>query len=160
MQRTNKLDKLDLAILSQLQLNARITNQDLAKHVSLSPSACLARVRRLEDAGLVKRYIADIDIGAIQPTMTVFTAIKLENHTPDDFDRFDAAIEKLPEVVECHQVSGDHDYLLKVVCADMDAYRNFSDDLLRRQIGVASTTSIFTMKISKPFSGFKLPTNV
>src|SRR6185295_8994748 len=106
-----KLDRLDLRILSQLQKNGRITNVDLAEAVGLSPSPCLIRVKRLEQAGYIAGYGAQLRLEKLGDTLTVFTEVTLSDHHREDFVRFEAAIREVDEILECHLVSGGYDYL-------------------------------------------------
>ncbi|MGK2285243.1 Lrp/AsnC family transcriptional regulator [Pedomonas sp. V897] len=150
------LDALDRRILQTLQQNARITNQALAEAVNLSPSACLARVRRLEAAGLILGAHAAIDIERVAPTVVVFAEVTLSSHHPQDFARFEQAMESLPAVVEAAQVSGHFDYLLKVAVPDINAWRRLADALLAGDYGVAKITSLIRMAEVKRFTGYPI----
>ena len=108
-----KIDRLDLRILAQLQKNGRMTNVDLADAVGLSPSPCLIRVKRLEQAGYIAGYGAHLRLEKLGDTLTVFTEVTLSDHRREDFARFEAAIREVDEVLECHLVSGGYDYLLQ-----------------------------------------------
>src|SRR5438874_6640217 len=110
-----KVDRLDLRILAQLQKNGRMTNVDLADAVGLSPSPCLTRVKRLEQAGYITGYGAQLQLRKLGEVLLVFTEMTLSDHRRDDFARFEAAIRNVPEIIECHLVSGGYDYLLKFV---------------------------------------------
>ncbi len=149
-------DAIDLRILALLQANARLTNQALADAVHLSPSACLARVRRLEKAGVVQGAHAAIDVERVRPLLVVFAEVTLANHRLEDFTRFEAAIAALPEVVAADQVSGGFDYLLKVAVADINAWRQLADRLLVDGSGVAKIISHVRMAETKRFSGYPL----
>ncbi|MBB6559306.1 DNA-binding Lrp family transcriptional regulator [Acidovorax soli] len=105
-----KIDRLDLRILAQLQKNGRMTNVDLADAVGLSPSPCLIRVKRLEHAGYIAGYGAQLRLEKLGDTLTVFTEVTLSDHRREDFSRFEAAIREVDEVLECHLVSGGYDY--------------------------------------------------
>jgi DNA-binding Lrp family transcriptional regulator len=113
------LDRIDLKILAILQEDGRITNQALAEKVALSPSACLARVRRLEADGLILGYHARLDVERIRPTVTVYGEVTLKSHRPADLLKFEAVLAQIPEVIEAAQVSGPFDYLIKVVSPDV-----------------------------------------
>lgn len=113
------LDRIDRRILTVLQADGRITNQDLAGQVALSPSACLARVRRLERAGVIEGYQARLNPWALGPRLILFAEIWLKRHHLEDLARFEAVIAEIPEIVEASQVSGAFDYLLKVVVPNM-----------------------------------------
>ncbi len=147
------LDRIDLKILAFLQADGRITNQALADKVALSPSACLARVRRLETEGLILGYHARLDIERIRPTVTVYGEVTLKSHRPADLLKFEAALAEIPEVVEAAQVSGPFDYLIKVVSPDVRAWGELADYLLQEGLGVDKIASHILMKDAKPFRG-------
>jgi DNA-binding Lrp family transcriptional regulator len=141
-----KLDRIDINILAQLQRNGRITNIELAKNVALSPSPCLLRVKRLEEAGYITSYNARIDLSKLGETITVFTEITLSNHHREDFVKFETAIRAIDEVIECHLVSGGYDYLLKFVTRGVAHYQSVIEDILEREIGVAKFFSYIVIK--------------
>lgn len=147
------LDRIDLKILAILQADGRITNQALAEQVALSPSACLARVRRLEANGLILGYHARLDIERIRPTVTVYGEVTLKSHRPADLLEFEAALAQIPEVVEAAQVSGPFDYLIKAVCPDVRAWGELADRLLQEGLGVDKIASHILMKDAKPYRG-------
>jgi DNA-binding Lrp family transcriptional regulator len=136
MNHHSKLDRADLRILSGLQKNARITNVDLAEAVCLSPSPCLARLRRLEQAGYLAGYGAQIRLDRLGDTLTAFTEVTLADHRPDDFSRFEAGIRPIEEIVACHLVSGGYDYLLKFITRGIQHYQALLDGLLARGLGI------------------------
>src|SRR5688500_5520326 len=105
------LNRIDRRILAQLQAEGRLTNQALADRVALSPSACLARVRRLEQAGIIQGYHARLDPFRIDVGLVLFAEVTLKGHGPEELAQFDAAIEAMPQVVEASHVSGEYDYL-------------------------------------------------
>lgn len=150
------LDSIDRRILQTLQENARITNQALAQVVNLSPSACLARVRRLEAEGLLMGAHAAVDIEQIQPTVVVFAEVRLASHHPQDFARFEEKIQALPQVIEAAQVSGSFDYLLKVAVPDINSWRLLADSLSTENYGVAQITSLIRMAEVKRFTGYPI----
>jgi DNA-binding Lrp family transcriptional regulator len=141
-----KLDRIDIAILAQLQRNGRMSNVDLADAVALSPSPCLQRVRRLEAAGYITGYGAHIDLAKFGGTVTVFTEITLAEHTREAFIRFEAALGGIEEVVECHMVSGGYDYLLKFVARGIAQYQTVIEAMLDRRIGIARYFSFVVIK--------------
>ena len=141
-----KLDRIDINILAQLQRNGRITNIELAKNVALSPSPCLLRVKRLEEAGYITSYNARIDLSKLGETITVFTEVTLSNHHREDFVKFETAIRAIDEVIECHLVSGGYDYLLKFVTRGVAHYQSVMEDILEREIGVAKYFSYIVIK--------------
>lgn len=144
------IDAFDRAILERLQEDGRISNQDLAAAVNLSPSPCLRRVRRLEEEGLIEGYVARLNARKLGLKLTAFLHISMDRHTPERFDNFEAAIVDFPEVLECHLVTGqDADYLLKVVVEDMDDYQQFLLDKVTRIGGVTGVHSSFVLKSPK-----------
>ncbi|NUA28474.1 Lrp/AsnC family transcriptional regulator [Cupriavidus basilensis] len=146
MNDSKKLDRLDLRILSHLQKNGRITNVDLAEAVGLSPSPCLIRVKRLEQAGYVVGYGAQVQLEKLGDTLTVFTEITLSNHRRDDFVRFETSIRGIDEIMECHLVSGGYDYLLKFITRGVNHYQSIIDELLDRSIGIEKYFSYIVIK--------------
>ena len=113
--KNTKLDKIDLRILQTLQKDGRITNQNLAERVNLSPSSCLQRVRRLDQAGVISYYQAHLNLGSIARHIICLATISVKNHTQEEFNAFEDLIESIPEVVECYTVSGESDLLMKVI---------------------------------------------
>ncbi len=152
------LDRLDLRILAILQADGRITNQALAEQVALSPSACLARVRRLEADGLILGYHARLDIERIRPTVTIYGEVTLKSHRPADLAAFEAVLSEIPEVVEAAQVSGPFDYLIKVVTHDVRAWGALADRLLQEGLGDDKIASHILMKDAKPYRGTPVTT--
>jgi len=152
----SKINKIDLKILSILQTNARITNQQLAEQVHLSASACLSRVKRLESDGVLKRYVTEIDLDRLAPHVEAFTEVTLENHSPDDFKSFNAAIASVAEVTDSYKISGAYDYLLKFVCTDVKTYNTVSEDLITSDVGIAKMNTLIILERTKEFSGFPL----
>ncbi|WP_353224566.1 Lrp/AsnC family transcriptional regulator [Salinisphaera hydrothermalis] len=150
-----KLDRTDIRILHELQQQGRITNAKLAELVHLSPSPCLMRVKKLQQAGYITGYSALIDIAKLGPTITVFTEITLQNHRHGDFDRFQRAIEKIEACVECHLMSGGYDYLLKFVCRDVGEYQTIIENLGDGEIGIDKYFSFVVMR--SPFVKNHLP---
>jgi DNA-binding Lrp family transcriptional regulator len=150
------LDRTDLKILQTLQAEGRVSNQTLAARVSLSPSACLARVRQLEADGVIAGYHAHIVIEEVRPTVIILAEIVLQRHNPQEFARFEAAIKKIPEIVEAAQVSGQFDYLLKVVVPDIRAWREVAGRLQDSDAGVEKVFTHIVLKEAKAFSGFPL----
>jgi DNA-binding Lrp family transcriptional regulator len=149
MQNRAKIDAKDRKLLRALQDNGRISNQALADRVGLSPSACLARLRRLEQDGLIRGYHADIAVERLQPQLILFAELILGSHDPRDFAKVEAALHGQPEVLEAHQISGRFDYLIKVLVADVDAWRVFSDTLLEHVPSIAKISSHIAMKACK-----------
>ncbi|MCG8314536.1 MAG: Lrp/AsnC family transcriptional regulator [Pseudomonadales bacterium] len=142
-----KLDRYDRAILETLQRDGRISNQELADSIGLSPSPCLRRVRALEDSGLIDGYVALVNARKLGLTLMSFIHISMDKHTPDRFESFESTINSYPEVVECHLITGQSaDYLLKVIVKDMDGYQQFLLNKLTRIEGVSGVHSSFVMK--------------
>ncbi len=148
------LDRIDRRILEVLQADGRITNQALSERVALSPSACLARVRRLERAGVIDGYMARLNPLTLGPRLVVFAEIWLERHHPTNFAAFEAALAGIPEVVEASHVTGDFDYLLKVVVPDMASWTRLAEDLVARDIGVDRVSTHVLMSKPKIFRGY------
>ncbi len=140
------LDAIDRRILHHLQENARISNVELARAVGLSPSPCSRRVRDLEEVGIVKEYVTLIDPAAADLPVSVFINVTLEKQVEQDLEVFESAVTDLPEVMECYLMTGDADYLLRVVIADLEAYKSFLMDHLTRIPGVANIRSSFALK--------------
>jgi Lrp/AsnC family leucine-responsive transcriptional regulator len=140
------LDAVDRKILVQLQANGRMSLAELAEKVGLSASPCLRRVRMLEKAGVISRYVAVLDQRAVGLPVSVFVSIKLERQKQDALDRFAKAIERWPEVLECYLMTGPRDYWLRVVVPDLAAYERFVRQKLTRLEGIASIESSFALE--------------
>ena len=140
------LDAIDRRILSTLQDDARISNVALAERVGLSPTPCLRRVRALEEAGVINRYAALVDQAAVGLPVSVFISVSLERQVEGALEAFETRVRERPEVMECYLMTGDSDYLLRVVTADLSAYERFLMDHLTRIPGVASIRSSFALK--------------
>jgi DNA-binding Lrp family transcriptional regulator len=151
------LDVIDRKILAALQENARISNADLARTVGLSPSACSRRVHDLEESGLIRRYAALIDPEVAGMPVSVFVNVTLEKQVEGDLEVFEAAVAALPEVMECYLMTGDSDYLLRVVASDVAAFRTFLMDHLTRIPGVANIQSSFALNQVKYLTALPLP---
>jgi Lrp/AsnC family leucine-responsive transcriptional regulator len=144
--RNLRLDSIDRRILKELQADGRISFTDLAPKVGLTTSPCLERVRRLERAGVIKGYTATLDPGALDAGMLVFVELSLTYTTPEIFAEFKRAIARLPEILECHLVSGDFDYLIKMRVPDMNAYRALLGQLLVHLPGVRNSKTLVVME--------------
>ncbi len=142
----NDLDTTDRRILEVLQNDARIANVDLARQVNLSPSPCLRRVRRLEEDGYVRGYVSLLDPAAIGLPVSVSVQVSLEKQVVDALDEFERRIVSHSEVMECYLMTGDSDYLLRVVAPDIAAFQRFMLDHLTRIPCVASIKSSFALK--------------
>lgn len=141
-----KLDAIDRRILKALQRDGRLQNIELAKQVGLSPSPCLRRVRLLEEAGVIERYVAVLNAAKVGKALTVFARVWLKGQDAETVDHFTDAIRQLPEVVECHLMAGDCDFLLRIVAADLDEYRRFQVEHLTRIQGVQSVKTEIPMQ--------------
>ena len=140
------LDAIDRRILHELQENARISNADLARAVGLSPSPCLRRVRELEQSGVIRGHVALLSPSAVGLPVSVFVQVTLERQVEKALDVFEASVLDRPEVMECYLMTGDADYLLRVVVADLAAYEAFLKSYLTRVPGVSSIKSSFALK--------------
>ncbi|MGY5808198.1 Lrp/AsnC family transcriptional regulator [Rhizobium sp. LEGMi198b] len=141
-----KLDSLDRAILRVLQQDGKIQNTELAAKVGLSPSPCLRRVKLLEEAGIIKQYVAILDPAKLDMGFTVFVRIWLSSQDEETTTAFYEAAEKLPQVVECHLMAGDCDFLLRVVASDLEGYRRFQMEHLGRIKGVRNIKTEIPMQ--------------
>jgi len=141
-----KLDKQDRAILSALQRDGRMPNATLAQTVNLSESACLRRVRALEESGLIEGYAAQLNQQLAGYPVNVFVSITLDRQAQTDLQSFDAAMRAIPEVMECYLMTGEHDYLLRVVVADMSDFERIHSRQLTRLPGVARVHSSFALR--------------
>ena len=118
-----KLDNIDRKILEILQLNAKITNAQLAKEISLSPAPTLERVKKLENSGIIKSYHASLDKEKIGLSVSTFVMVTLKGHNKINIDFFTNAIDEIPEVIECHHITGTSDFMLKIISYDIAAYQ-------------------------------------
>ncbi len=150
------LDRIDQNIISALQQSARMTNQQLAEEVGLSPSSCLARVRKLEEDGCLGPYQAMVNLDRLCRYITCIAMVTLENHRQEDFRKFESFVETLPEVVQCDTVSGGCDFILRLVCADMERYHVVNERLLNSGASVENIKTHVVMTENKKFSGFPL----
>ncbi|MCF1450652.1 MULTISPECIES: Lrp/AsnC family transcriptional regulator [Rhizobium/Agrobacterium group] len=150
-----RLDDIDRRILKALQRNGRIQNVELAKEVGLSPSPCLRRVKLLEEAGIISRYVAVLDQMKIGLTLSMFARVWLTSQDAETIDLFIAAMSKLPEVVECYIMLGESDALLRVVVSDLDGYRRFQSTHLTRKNGIQNVKTDVPSEVVK--QTFALP---
>lgn len=143
----DSLDRFDRRILEILQIEGRISNQALAERVSLSPSPCLRRVRALEAAGLITGYRATVDDRQLGYGLNVVLMIRMDEHTPERFEQFEARVAELPEVQECLLITGqDAEYLLHISVVDMDDYQRLLLQHITRIPGVAGVHSSFVLR--------------
>jgi len=142
-----KLDRYDRQILTILQEEGRISNQELADRIGLSPSPCLRRVQAIEKAGLITGYRALVDAKALGLSLMAIIQISMDQHTPERFENFEAKVRAIPDVLECLLITGqDADYLLKVVVRDMDAYQELLLNRITRIAGVSGVHSSFVLR--------------
>jgi Lrp/AsnC family leucine-responsive transcriptional regulator len=143
------MDKFDIAILKAVQNDGRLSNRDLARKVSLSPSPSWRRLRALEEAGVINHYAAVVDRHKVGLSIMGFAHVTLHDHSSEKVRKFDQAIMSAPQVLECHATSGGHDYMLKVVAPDMASYQDFLSEYLLK-IGVVRTVNTsFALKQQK-----------
>lgn len=140
-----QLDAIDIKIIRALQSDGKMTIGDLAEQVGLSASPCARRVRILEQAGIIKGYSAVIDQTKVGLPISAFASIKLERQREEDLDRFAQAVAKWPEVVDCYLMTGQRDYLMRIVARDLEAYEQFLKQKLTRLDGVASIETSFAL---------------
>ena len=141
-----ELDGRGILKISHLQRNGRISNVDLANSVGLSPSPCLIRVKRLEKAGYIAGYGAHVELAKLGSMQVVFTQVTLSDHRREDFDRFEAAVRNIDEVVECHLVSGGFDYLLKFITCGVAHYHSIAEKVLRQSVNIEKYFSYIVIK--------------
>jgi DNA-binding Lrp family transcriptional regulator len=153
-----RLDKINQNILSLLQSDARITNQTLADKVNLSPSSCLNRVKKLEEAGLIGPYIGVVNLEKACRSVMAIITVKLQNQSTEGFQNFLHCAKAIPELVECYTVSGSFDMFLRVAAADMLRFNQIVDELLDIIPGMVNLSSHIVLTTDKPFRGFDLET--
>lgn len=140
-----EIDDIDRRLLTALQENGRLTATELAERIGLTTSPCLRRLRLLEQAGVIRGYAALLDQEKVGLPVSVFVSVKLERQREEALDKFEQAMRRCPEVVECYLMTGPRDYLLRVVAEDLAAYERFLKDTLTRIDGVASIESSFAL---------------
>lgn len=151
------MDAIDLRILERLQQDARISNVELARAVNLSPSPCLARVRALEEDGTIEKYVTLLDPKKIGITVSVLVQVTLEKQVEPALEAFERAVRERPEVMECYLMTGDADYLLRVLVPDVPAFERFILEFLSRVPGVGNIKSSFALKQVKYQTALPLP---
>ncbi len=150
-----QLDPVDIAILNELQENGRLTNAELAERAGLSPSACHRRVKALEQDGIIDRYVAILSQEALGRGITVYVQVTLDNQKRDTLTAFEQAVEQVPEVMECYLMSGEADYLVRVLVRDANDYERVHREVLSALPGVARLHSSFSIR--KVFSRTQMP---
>lgn len=146
------LDRIDRRILAALQAEGRLTNQSLSEKVALSPSACLARVRRLEEAGVIQGYHARLDPFMLEVGLVLYAEVTLREHGPEAWRQFEAAVQAIPQLVEASHVSGPFDYLLKAVVADMNEWAGIRERMT--EAGADRINTFVMMSKPKIFVGY------
>lgn len=152
--KTQELDKIDKIILLELQKNAQQSINDLAAKAGLSASSCHRRVKLLEEAGVVIRYTAALDRTALGFANEFFVEVSLSAQTEEAFEKFEKAIQRVPEILECHLMSGQFDYLLRVVAIDAADYERIHRSRISRLPGVQRIQSSLALRTVKPWAGF------
>lgn len=150
------LDRIDLQLLTELQRSGRQTNTELAERVHLSPSACLRRVQRLEREGVIAGYRAEVDPERLGLGLQAFVRVQLVRHDSEAVAAFAGLVNEWDEVVACHALTGDMDYLLHVVVRDLEHFSRLLLDRLLNQTGVADVNSSFVLRTVKAFRGLPL----
>ncbi len=156
MAAASKLDRIDRRILEALQADGRLTNQALSERVALSPSACLARVRRLEKVGVIQGYHARLDPFRLEVGLVLFAEVTLKGHRPEELALFEETIKSLPQVVEASHVTGAYDYLLKVVVTDIAEWNRIGEELTGANVGVDRLNTHVLMSKPKVFVGYPI----
>lgn len=150
-----RLDDVDVAILTELQEHGRLTNSELAERAGLSASACHRRVKALETSGVIDRYVAILSEKALGRGITVYVQVTLDNQKRETLVAFETAVEAVPEVMECYLMSGDADYLIRVLVRDANDYEHVHREILSSLPGVARLVSSFTIR--RVFSRTTMP---
>ncbi|MGF6771835.1 DNA-binding Lrp family transcriptional regulator [Paraburkholderia sp. GAS199] len=150
------MDAVDLSMLRLLQEDGSLSNAALGEELSLSVTPCWRRRKRLEDQGVIKGYQANIDRRAIGLKLLTFVHIRFNIHSDSTADNFEAVISGRPEVLSCHKITGEADYILQVVAEDLDAYGEFVERVLRRQPGIAAIQSSVALREVKFSSRFPI----
>ncbi|MCE8013734.1 Lrp/AsnC family transcriptional regulator [Billgrantia desiderata] len=146
--RNLKIDRIDRMLLEALQQDARLTTAELAELVNLSPSPCARRIRRLEQAGLITRYRAELDKTLLDLAVTSFVQVRLDQHQWEQVEHFEHAVGGMPEVIQCHSVSGHFDYLLQVITTDIDTFEHWLRQF-RQLPAVSAVDSSFSIRTIK-----------
>ncbi|VAW39457.1 hypothetical protein MNBD_DELTA03-1874 [hydrothermal vent metagenome] len=144
-----ELDQIDMAIITHLQEDATISNTELAKRIDLSPSACLGRCKRLKQSGVIRQFAAIVDERKVGLEVTTYVFVSLSPHNRMTTEAFLKSIRRIPNVMECHNISGIHDYLLKIISPSINAYRNFVIDTLIEVPGVGKVETSVVLSTEK-----------
>ncbi|MND84466.1 Leucine-responsive regulatory protein [compost metagenome] len=156
MQTSAPLDQFDIKILEHLQREGRCSNVDLSANIALSESPCLLRTKRLQDTGVILGYHARIALEKLGGHVTVFSEVTISSHRPRDFRKFEAGIGKYQEIVECYNVSGGYDYLLKIVTPGIPYFQALMDRLLEDEIGIEKFASRIVLRQPLDQRGYPL----
>ena len=148
-----KLDLTDRKILELLQANSNITNAQLAQEIGLSPAPTLERVKKLETAGVIRSYHAVVDAGSVGLGVSTFVMASLKGHNKENITKFMKAIEDIAEIVECHHVTGQADFILKIVCTDIPSYQNL---MLEKVSNIEVVDNLQSMVILSTFKDTKM----
>lgn len=146
MSQRNVFDEIDCAMLDLLQNNGRASNVTIARHLNLSETPCWRRMKNLEEQGVIKGYHALLDRNKVGLGVIVFVEISFSTHSDTYLEDFEKAVQNIPEVLSCHNISGESDYLLQIVSESLDAYEELSRNVIRRLPGVNSVKSSFSLK--------------
>ena len=152
-----RLDRIDRRILELLQKDARISNQDLAERVSLTPAPVLRRVRALEEAGLIRGYVALLDPAKLGLGLFAYVTVKLDKKGRMPIEQFRRAVQGWPEVIACHSTTGDMDYLLQVYVKDLEHFNRFIMNTVLKQGGVVDIKSSFALERVKDTTALPIP---
>ena len=152
---THQIDAIDRKILDALQRDASLTNAQLAERINLSPTPCLRRVRRLEKEGIIQGYTARLDGKALGIGIAAFVFVKLDRHSVQNAKQFENKVQKLPQITECCVISGDYDYVLRIVARDLESYEHFMKEKLAQIEGIRDASS--TIILSQQISPSKIP---
>ena len=158
MTEKNSIDRIDRKILAVLQEDGRITNQELADRVALSPSACLARVKRMEKSAIINGYKAQVDVTKLGPSLTIFAELTSSAHDTANNRKIEQALEELPEVIEAYQVSGSYDYLVRFLVPDIERWTALADQLVDGGLKIETIRSVASMKKVKSWTGVPMDT--
>jgi DNA-binding Lrp family transcriptional regulator len=151
-----ELDDIDIRILDLLQHDARTTTKEMADKLGLTVTPVSVRIRKLEEAGYIKRYVAILDKDKIEKSLIAFTSIQLREHSQDALRSFEKAIAKMREVMECHRLTGRTDFLLKIAIRDMNEYNNFLMEKLAKLANIGSVQSHFVLSEGKTETAYPL----
>lgn len=153
-----KLDQTDKAILNTIQENSRITIKEMAKQLNLSTTPIFERLKRLEKEAVIQKYVAIVDAKKIGKKLKVFVSISIVDHSKEAIEKFVKQINTYPEVIECHHITGDSDFLLKVIVEDIEAYNTFITDKLSVVPNIGNVTSSFALSTRKHTTAMRIET--